>query len=123
MVFHLGFASSLYGLLSRVCHIIVDSHPAVLKLQLPIASQRFMTKTACITFSCLQVLVYGDCAVNTDPDPEQLAKIGITSAETAAAFGIEPRVAFLSYSTFGSGAGPDVDKACFLSTSLWLRSS
>ena len=62
-------------------------------------------------YSSLQVLVYGDCAVNTDPDPEQLAKIGITSAETAAAFGIEPRVAFLSYSTFGSGAGPDVDKA------------
>lgn len=62
---------------------------------------------------CLQVLVYGDCAVNTDPNPEQLAKIGITSAETAAAFGIEPRVAFLSYSTFGSGAGPDVEKASF----------
>ena len=56
------------------------------------------------------MLVYGDCAVNTDPNPEQLAQIGITSAETAAAFGIEPRVAFLSYSTFGSGAGPDVDK-------------
>lgn len=58
----------------------------------------------------MQVLVYGDCAVNTDPTPEQLAQIGVTSAETAAAFGIYPRVAFLSYSTFGSGAGPDVDK-------------
>lgn len=58
----------------------------------------------------LQVLVYGDCAVNTDPSPEELAKIGVTSADTAAAFGIEPLVAFLSYSTLGSGAGPDVDK-------------
>ena len=54
--------------------------------------------------------MYGDCAVNVDPDPKQLAKIGITSADTAAAFGIEPRVAFLSYSTMGSGAGPDVEK-------------
>ena len=58
----------------------------------------------------MQVLVYGDCAVNTDPNAEQLAQIGITSADTAAAFGIEPRVAFLSYSTLGSGAGPYVDK-------------
>jgi len=57
------------------------------------------------------VLVYGDCAVNTDPNSQQLAQIGITSADTAAAFGMEPRVAFLSYSTLGSGAGPHVDKA------------
>ena len=54
--------------------------------------------------------MYGDCAVNVDPNPQELAKIGITSADTAAAFGIEPRVAFLSYSTMGSGAGPDVEK-------------
>jgi len=64
-----------------------------------------------------QVLVYGDCAVNTDPNSEQLARIGVTSAKTAAAFGIEPRVAFLSYSTLGSGAGPDVDKVGLSSAS------
>lgn len=55
--------------------------------------------------------MYGDCAVNTDPGAEELAKIGITSADTAAAFGIKPLVAFLSYSTQASGAGPDVEKA------------
>lgn len=57
-----------------------------------------------------QVLVYGDCAINPDPDPEQLAEIAIQSAESAAAFGIEPRVAMISYSTGHSGAGSDVEK-------------
>lgn len=55
-----------------------------------------------------KVLVYGDCAVNVEPDPKQLAYIAIASADTAAAFGLEPRVAMLSYSTLGSGSGPQV---------------
>jgi phosphate acetyltransferase len=61
---------------------------------------------------CLEdrVLVYGDCAVNPDPTAEQLADIAISSAETAAQFGIEPRIAMLSYSTGSSGSGADVDK-------------
>ncbi|MFI5929521.1 phosphate acetyltransferase [Micromonospora sp. NPDC051543] len=57
-----------------------------------------------------RVLVYGDCAVNRDPDAAQLADIAISSADTAARFGIEPRVAMLSYSTGSSGAGEDVEK-------------
>jgi phosphate acetyltransferase len=57
-----------------------------------------------------RVLVYGDCAVNPDPDAAQLADIALSSAQTAAAFGIEPRVAMLSYSTGRSGAGADVEK-------------
>ncbi len=57
-----------------------------------------------------RVLVYGDCAVNRDPDAAQLADIAISSADTAARFGIEPRVAMLSYSTGASGAGEDVEK-------------
>ena len=57
-----------------------------------------------------RVLVYGDCAVNPDPDAAQLADIAISSADTAARFGIEPRVAMLSYSTGTSGAGADVEK-------------
>jgi phosphate acetyltransferase len=57
-----------------------------------------------------RVLVYGDCAVNPDPDAAQLADIALSSATTAAAFGIEPRVAMLSYSTGSSGAGADVEK-------------
>lgn len=57
-----------------------------------------------------RVLVYSDCAVNPNPDAEQLADIAVSSADTAAAFGIEPRVALLSYSTGSSGTGPDVDR-------------
>jgi phosphate acetyltransferase len=57
-----------------------------------------------------RVLVYGDCAINPTPDAKQLAEIAISSAETAAAFGIEPRVALLSYSTGESGKGEEVDK-------------
>ena len=56
----------------------------------------------------VQVLVYGDCAVNVEPNSQDLATIAVTSAETAAAFGIEPRVALLSYSTGASGSGPQV---------------
>lgn len=57
-----------------------------------------------------RVLVYGDCAVNPDPDARRLAEIAINSAQTAAIFDIEPRVAMLSYSTGESGKGEDVDK-------------
>lgn len=61
---------------------------------------------------CLEdrVLVYGDCAVNPNPNSEQLADIAISSAHTAQMFGIEPRIAMLSYSTGTSGKGLDVDK-------------
>jgi phosphate acetyltransferase len=75
------------------------------------------TKPGCSIVSsvflmCLadRVLVFGDCAVNPNPDAQQLADIAISSAETAAMFGIEPRVAMLSYSTGESGKGKDVDK-------------
>jgi phosphate acetyltransferase len=75
------------------------------------------TKPGCsivssVFFICLEdhVAVFGDCAVNPDPNAEQLADIAISSAETARAFGIEPYVALLSYSTGESGKGADVDK-------------
>ena len=65
-----------------------------------------------VFFMCLadRVLVFGDCAVNPDPDPGQLADIAISSADTARMFGIEPLVAMLSYSTGASGKGEEVDK-------------
>ncbi len=65
-----------------------------------------------IFFMCLpdQVLVYGDCAVISDPDAETLADIAVQSADSAAAFGIPPRVAMISYSTGESGSGADVEK-------------
>lgn len=65
-----------------------------------------------VFFMCLadRVLVYGDCAVNPDPDAGQLADIAVQSAITAERFGVEPRIAMLSYSTGTSGSGADVDK-------------
>ena len=57
-----------------------------------------------------RVLVYGDCAIVPNPTAEQLAEIAITSADSAKAFGIEPKVALLSYSSGNSGSGADVDK-------------
>ncbi|TQJ90088.1 phosphate acetyltransferase [Streptomyces sp. SLBN-31] len=65
-----------------------------------------------VFFMCLadKVLVYGDCAVNPDPDARQLADIAIQAATTAEQFGVEPRIAMLSYSTGTSGYGADVDK-------------
>ncbi|MER5471233.1 phosphate acetyltransferase [Streptomyces sp. NPDC002935] len=65
-----------------------------------------------VFFMCLadKVLVYGDCAVNPDPNAEQLCDIAISSAATAEQFGVEPRIAMLSYSTGTSGSGADVDK-------------
>lgn len=61
---------------------------------------------------CLKdrVIVYGDCAINPNPDAKQLAEIALSSAETAKAFGIDPKVAMLSYSTGDSGIGPEVEK-------------
>ncbi|MEV8317628.1 phosphate acetyltransferase [Streptomyces sp. NPDC059900] len=65
-----------------------------------------------VFFMCLadKVLVYGDCAVNPDPNAEQLADIAVQAAATAEQFGVEPRIAMLSYSTGTSGSGADVDK-------------
>lgn len=75
------------------------------------------TKPGCsivssVFFMCLSdhVLVFGDCAVNPDPNPEQLADIAISSAETARMFGIDPFIAMLSYSTGESGKGAEVDE-------------
>jgi phosphate acetyltransferase len=65
-----------------------------------------------VFFMCLpdEVVVYGDCAINSQPGAEDLADIAIQSAASARAFGIEPRVAMISYSTGTSGSGVDVDK-------------
>ncbi|MEO1099959.1 MAG: phosphate acetyltransferase, partial [Bacteroidota bacterium] len=65
-----------------------------------------------VFFMCLddRVLVYGDCAINPNPNAQQLAEIATSSAETALAFGIEPKIAMLSYSSGESGKGADVEK-------------
>ena len=63
-------------------------------------------------FMCLgtQVLVYADCAINQDPDATQLAQIAISTAKTALEFGLEPKIAMLSYSSGDSGSGEDVER-------------
>jgi phosphate acetyltransferase len=89
------------------CTTAATIRPAMQVLKTP---QR--TLISSVFFMCLpdKVLVYGDCAVNVDPSAEELAEIAITSAGTASAFGLDARVAMLSYSTLGSGSGPAVEK-------------
>ncbi|MBF0468465.1 MAG: phosphate acetyltransferase [Desulfamplus sp.] len=91
----------------------VNSTAATIRPALQILS----TKPDCsivssVMFMCLEdrVLVYGDCAINPDPNADQLAEIAISSAQTAVVFGVDPVVAMLSYSTGASGSGTDVDK-------------
>jgi phosphate acetyltransferase len=77
-----------------------------------IKTTREVSTVSSIFLMCLadRVLAYGDCAIVPDPTAQQLADIAISSARTAAQFGIDPRVAMLSYSTGTSGTGADVDK-------------
>lgn len=97
------------GLVSGAIHSTADTIRPALQL---IRTAPGATGVSSVFFMCLpdQVLVYGDCAINLDPDASQLADIAIQSSNTAAAFGIEPRVAMISYSTHESGSGNDVDK-------------
>ncbi|MBB6347933.1 phosphate acetyltransferase [Nonomuraea muscovyensis] len=102
LMVHTGMAD---GMVSGSTHTTAHTiRPAFEILRLGLVSSVF--------FMCLadRVLVYGDCAVNPHPTAEQLADIAISSARTAALFGVEPRIAMLSYSTGTSGAGADVDK-------------
>jgi len=106
MMVHRGLADGMVsGSIHTTAHTIRPALEFVkTKLGISIVSSVF--------FMCLadQVLVYGDCAIVPEPTAQQLADIAISSADTAAAFGIEPRVAMLSYSTGKSGTGPDVDR-------------
>ncbi len=97
------------GMVSGASHTTADTVRPALQL---IRTRPGVSVVSSVFFMCLadRVLVYGDCAVNPDPNPEQLADIAISSAQTAAAFGIDPLVAMLSYSTGSSGAGGDVEK-------------
>lgn len=97
------------GMVSGAAH--TTAHTIIPALQFVKTRPGVSTVSSCF-FMCLDdhVSVFGDCAVNVSPTSEQLAEIAISSADSAKAFGIEPRVAMLSYSSGTSGSGAEVDK-------------
>jgi phosphate acetyltransferase len=106
MMVHLGLADGMVsGAMHTTAHTIRPSFEIIKTLP-------GMSIVSSVFLMCLEdrVLVYGDCAVNPNPTAEQLADIAISSAATAVRFGIEPRIAMLSYSTGESGAGDDVER-------------
>ncbi|MDD2906553.1 MAG: phosphate acetyltransferase [Sulfurimonas sp.] len=106
MMVHLGYAD---GMVSGAIHSTGDTIRPAMQI---IKTTPQSSLVSSLFFMCLdtKVLVYGDCAINQDPSAEELAQIALSCAATAAAFGIEPKVAMLSYSTGESGSGADVDK-------------
>jgi phosphate acetyltransferase len=97
------------GMVSGATHTTAETIRPAFEL---IKARPGVSIVSSVFFMCLadRVLVYGDCAVNPVPTAEQLADIAISSAATAVRFGVEPRVAMLSYSTGTSGAGAEVDR-------------
>ncbi len=97
------------GLVSGAMHTTADTVRPALQILGTKPGSRLVSS---IFFMCLpdEVVIYGDCAINPKPDAEDLAEIAIQSAASARAFGIEPRVAMISFSTGTSGGGTDVDK-------------
>ncbi len=106
MMVHLGLAD---GMVSGAQHTTAHTIRPAFEI---IKTKPGVSVVSSVFFMALadRVLVYGDCAVIPDPTTEQLADIAISSAQTAVQFGIEPRIAMLSYSTGESGSGVDVDK-------------
>ncbi|KUJ71261.1 phosphate acetyltransferase [Thiomicrospira sp. WB1] len=97
------------GMVSGATHTTADTIRPALQI---IKTRPDVSLVSSVFFMCFQtrVLVYGDCAVNQNPNAEQLAEIAISSAETAHRFSIDPKVALLSYSTGDSGHGSEVEK-------------
>lgn len=102
-------AGEVDGLVSGAVHTTADTMRPPLQL---IKTEKGASMVSSVFFMCLpeQVLVYGDCAIVPKPTADDLAQIAIQSNDTAKAFGIEPKVAMISYSTGNSGQGEDVEK-------------
>lgn len=106
MMVHMGLAD---GMVSGAAHTTAHTIKPSFEIIKTIPDVNIVSSVFFMALSD-RVLVYGDCAVVPDPDSGQLADIAISSAATASAFGIEPRIAMLSYSTGDSGTGSDVEK-------------
>ncbi len=106
MMVHTGEADAM---VSGASHTTADTIRPALQI---IKTHPDVSIVSSLFFMCLetQVLVYADCAVNQDPSAEELAQIAISTAHTASQFGIEPKIAMLSYSTGDSGTGEDVER-------------
>jgi len=106
MMVYTGYAD---GMVSGAIHTTQETIRPALQI---IKTKPGISIVSSLFFMCLdtRVLVYGDCAVNQDPNAEELAQIAISSADTAMMFGIEPKIAMLSYSTGDSGKGEEVEK-------------
>lgn len=106
MMVHLGYAD---GMVSGAIHTTQETIRPALQI---IKTKPGLSIVSSLFFMCLdtRVLVYGDCAVNQDPNAEELAQIAISSADTAKMFNIDVKIAMLSYSTGDSGKGEDVEK-------------
>ncbi|MCL2466122.1 MAG: phosphate acetyltransferase [Micrococcales bacterium] len=106
MMVYLGLAD---GMVSGAIHTTAHTIKPAFEI---IKTSPGITNVSSVFFMCLEdrVLVYGDCAVVPEPTTEQLADIAISSASTAMGFGIDPKVAMLSYSTGASGSGEAVEK-------------
>jgi len=106
MMVYSGYAD---GMVSGAIHTTQETIRPALQI---IKTKPGISIVSSLFFMCLEtkVLVYGDCAVNQDPNAEELAQIAISSADTAKMFGIEPKIAMLSYSTGDSGKGEEVEK-------------
>jgi phosphate acetyltransferase len=106
MMVHKGHAD---GMVSGAIHTTAHTIRPALQF---IKTKPGISLVSSIFFMCLpdRVTVFGDCAININPTSEELAEIAISSADTSKRFGIEPRVAMLSYSSGESGTGEDVDK-------------
>ncbi len=105
MMLHMG---DVDGLVSGAVHTTANTIRPAFQL-IKTAPQYSLVSSIFFMLLPEQVVVYGDCAVNPNPTAEQLAEIAIQSAQSAKAFGIEPKVAMISYSTMDSASGPDVD--------------
>jgi phosphate acetyltransferase len=105
MMIYKGLAD---GMVSGAAH--TTQHTILPSFQI-IKTKPGVSTVSSVFFMCLpdRVAIFGDCAVNPNPNAQQLAEIAISSAETAQAFGIDPKVALLSYSSGTSGKGADVE--------------